>query len=89
MNTKLLSLKVISAQISEIQLESILQTLDRLHDAASEHELETVCSSDATTIKGWLEDIIFTAQEIISELQDAEAEAVPEATPILKLYRQG
>lgn len=88
MNNKLLSLKVISAQISEIQLESILQTLDRLHDAASEHELETVCSSDAMTIKGWLEDIIFTAQEIISELHYAEAETVAE-TPILKLYRQG
>lgn len=89
MNTKLLSLKVISAQIGEIQLESILQTLDRLHDAASEHELETVCSSDATTIKGWLEDIIFTAQEIISELHNVEVEVMAEAQPVLKLYRQG
>ncbi|MCB9437188.1 MAG: hypothetical protein H6673_09380 [Anaerolineales bacterium] len=89
MNTKLLSLKVISAQIGEIQLESILQTLDRLHDAASEHELETVCNTDATTIKGWLEDIIFTAQEIISELHTDEMEVITETAPILKLYRQG
>ncbi len=93
MNKKTLPLQIVKSQVSELTLESVLQTLDRLHDAVVADNLETTCTLDRDTVIGWLEDIIYTAQETIGELQCDEshpAENVTEIvqTPVIRLYRQ-
>ena len=93
MNKKTLPLQIVKSQISELTLESVLQTLDRLHDAVVADSFETSCTVDRDTVVGWLEDIIFTAQETIGELQCDEdhqsAENVTEImqTHVIRLYR--
>jgi 4-alpha-glucanotransferase len=93
MNKKTLPLQIVKSQISELTLESVLQTLDRLHDAVVEDNLETTCTVDRDTLVGWLEDIIYTAQEAIGELQcDDSHQAAENVTEIvqphvIRLYR--
>jgi len=93
MNKKTLPLQIVKSQISELTLESVLQTLDRLHDAVVEDNLETTCTLDRATVVGWLEDIIYTAQETIGELQcnddHQSADNVTEIiqTQVIRLYR--
>jgi hypothetical protein len=94
MTQKVLSLKVLLTQITEVQLESTLQTLDRLHDAATVGNLQNVCMVGAPALIGWLEDIIYTAQETIAELhgdcQEQEVEVEEKShTAVVRLYRQG
>lgn len=87
---KLVSLEVIASTIGEVQLESILQTLDRLHDAATDDALSTSCSVDQTVVVGWLEDIIYTAQETIRELQQSAVDQQqPKEASVIRLIRQG
>lgn len=69
MSQNLVPLKLLLSKVGDIQLESMLQTLDRLHEAVVADELDEVSSLDAPALIGWLEDIIFTAQETIGELQ--------------------
>lgn len=91
MNRKTLSLEIIQSKISDVQLESVLNTLDRLHDAATEQALASESSVEPKQIIGWLEDIIFTAQETLKELQSqsqSERKQLP-GNSVVKLYRQG
>ncbi len=52
---------------NEAWFETLFQTVDRLHDAASEGHLVAPVPQDVMV--GWLEDIIYTAKETILELQ--------------------
>jgi hypothetical protein len=52
---------------NEAWFETLFQTVDRLHDAASVGNLESPVPQDVMV--GWLEDIIYTAKETILELQ--------------------
>jgi hypothetical protein len=79
LNQKTLPLKVMQSRLTETHLESILATLDRLHNASADDALETVSAVSAEQLIGWLEDIIYTAQETIQELNQAGAEQ-PEDT---------
>ncbi len=94
MNTKTLRLDVIQSKISEAQLESLLKTLDRLHEAAANQDLASETNLDPETLVGWLEDIIFTAQEAIEEVQqhvteqDRELADIP-GQAVLKVYYKG
>ncbi len=90
MSHKILPLKIIATQIGEAHLESMLQTLDRLHDAAAARDLKTTCSADHAVVVGWLEDIIYTAQETIGELQrqSSHGEAVMENVSSLLAARR-
>lgn len=94
MTQKLVPLKLILSQVTEIQLESMLQTLDRLHDASVAGDLQTTCMMDAPALIGWLEDLIYTAQETIAELQDGMVENEVEAEDLsnvanVRMIRQG
>ncbi len=93
MTKKLLPLKIIASQITEIQLETVLQTIDRLHDAATADMLADTCTMDATLVLGWLEDIIYTAQEAITEIQASQSVTENKAEIIMpavvRMYRQG
>lgn len=94
MNIKTLSLEVIQSKIGEVQLESLLKTLDRLHEAAANQNLAAETTLDAEALVGWLEDIVFTAQEAIKEVQqDVQPDTLDLADipgpAVLKVYRQG
>jgi len=69
--------KLVAEQFfTEAHLEAMLQMVDRLHDAAAVGRLETVTPMDARTLIGWLDDIIFTAEETIRELQAVSAQQI-------------
>lgn len=93
MKSKTIALQIFQAKISDVHLESVLNTLDRLHDASTENRLGSETTVDAAQVVGWLEDIIFTAQETLKELQDEcgsnEHINIPGTNTVLKLYRQG
>lgn len=52
--------------------EQLFAKLDRLHDLASEGHLTEATPLSPSNVVGWLEDIIFTAEETIREI-DAHA----------------
>lgn len=56
----------------EAWFETIFVALDRLHDAASQECLTSVSPVAPADMVGWLEDIIYTAQEAIVEIRDNE-----------------
>jgi len=57
---------------SDAGLARIFAQLDLLHDLASEGRISEATSLRASDVIGWLEDIIFTAEETIREI-DARA----------------
>ena len=63
--------KMMAEQYTEAHFEAILQMIDRLHDAAALEDVQSVSLMDKRTIIGWLDDIIFTAEETIRELQES------------------
>jgi len=70
---------VVEQYFTEAHFEAFLQIVDRLHDASAVGKLETVSPLDARTIIGWLDDIIFTAEETIRELQEMSKQPADEA----------
>ncbi len=68
MNAKILSLKIMQNRVTECHLETVLATLDRLHDATMADTLDAVSNLSAEDVVGWLEDIIYTAQETLKEM---------------------
>ena len=61
--------KMLTEQLTEAHFEALLQVMDRLHDAAAVGELDSMTPMDARELMGWLDDIIFTAEEVVRELQ--------------------
>lgn len=61
--------KMLTEQLTEAHFEALLQVMDRLHDAAAMGDLEKMTPMDARELIGWLDDIIFTAEEVARELQ--------------------
>ena len=95
MNSKLIALEIFQAKISDVHLESVLTTLDRLHDASAQQTVCTETNMEPAQLVGWLEDIIFTAQETLKELQAKEScntqdhANSSDDNAVIKLYRQG
>jgi len=54
---------------NEAWFEMVFQAMDRLHDMASNGCLDATLRTDPAEMVGWLEDIIYTAQETIFELR--------------------
>ena len=61
--------KMLTEQLTEAHFEALLHVMDRLHDAAAVGELDGMTSLEAREVLGWLDDIIFTAEEVVRELQ--------------------
>lgn len=61
--------KLLMEHCTEAHFEALLQMIDRLHDAAAADCLETVSPVDPREILGWLDDIIYTAEETVREIQ--------------------
>lgn len=69
MDTKIISLKILQNRLTACHLETVLATLDRLHDATTTDTLAAVSVLSVEEVAGWLEDIIFTAQETLKEIR--------------------
>ncbi|HLA45116.1 MAG TPA: hypothetical protein VJZ27_16845 [Aggregatilineales bacterium] len=63
--------KLLTEQYTEANFEALLQIMDRLHDAAAIGDLKSVSPLDAREMIGWLDDLVFTAEETIRELQSS------------------
>ena len=70
MEIEQLLLDRIRHDFTEEGFEVIFLRLDLLHDAASAGCLTTITSLSADQVKGWLEELIFTAKETIQELEN-------------------
>ena len=49
-------------------MEEIFQRLDLLHDYASAGQLDEVTQLNRGELRGWLEELIFTARETLREM---------------------
>ncbi|MFP4321937.1 MAG: hypothetical protein ACLFTK_05730 [Anaerolineales bacterium] len=70
--------KIMAEQLTAEHFEALLAIMDRLHDAAAVDQLHRVSTLDTQQILGWLDDIIFTAEETMRELQ---GHALTDETP--------
>lgn len=93
MNRNTIALEIFQSKIGDVHLETVLTTLDRLHDASAQGTVEAETNLESKQLIGWLEDIIFTAQETLKELQDRDADLKSAnsagSDTVIKLYRQG
>jgi hypothetical protein len=55
---------------SDEGFEAIFVQLDLLHDLVSEGRLASVTDLPPEQVRGWLEEIIFTARETIREMDE-------------------
>lgn len=65
--------KLLTEQLTDAHFELLLQLMDRIHDAAVMGEMAYHSALHVNEVKGWLDDIIFTAQEAVRELEDSAA----------------
>ncbi|MCD4685157.1 MAG: hypothetical protein K8S97_04385 [Anaerolineae bacterium] len=63
-----------------VWFETLFAAIDRLHDEASAKNSHAVSRMAPADMIGWLEDIIYTAQEAIVELRDKHPELVTGVT---------
>ena len=49
-------------------MEELFLRLDLLHDYASNGQLQDVTPLSRTELRGWLEDLIYTARETLREM---------------------
>lgn len=64
------------------QLADLLDTLDRLHSAASEATLDSVTALDRRELVAVLREVVYTAQETLDEI-DRQTEST--AQPYLRV----
>lgn len=53
-------------------LEELFLRLDLLHDYASAGRLDDVTTLSRTELRGWLQELIYTARETLREMGDDE-----------------
>jgi hypothetical protein len=70
---------------NDARLMALFQALDELHSAASDGELPAFTPLPETEIVGWLQDLVFTAQETIAEIESAHKPARQQ--PVLRLVK--
>ncbi|MCE7947781.1 MAG: hypothetical protein DYG88_10175 [Chloroflexi bacterium CFX4] len=75
-----LDIRVYQTLFTEDRFASLFKTVDRLHDVVSEGKLEQVTNLSPEEVIGWLQDIAYTINETIRELQpSAETEEADQA----------
>lgn len=62
--------QVARTSFDEVWFETVFLALDRLHDAVSEQSPANISTIAPAEMVGWLEDIIYTAQEAIVEIRE-------------------
>lgn len=66
-----LTLQELRQEYSAEGLEQLFLKLDRLHDYASQGQLGLVSPLQPDELRGWLEELIFTARETIREMENS------------------
>ena len=69
---------------NDMRLAGLFQSLDELHNAASEGSLQSVTPLSNAELLGWLQELIYTAEETIEEIRQQETKP---ATPHLRLVK--
>jgi hypothetical protein len=54
-------------------LAAVFEAFDDLHTAASEGQIHEITALDKQELLGWLQDLVYTAQETIVELEKRSA----------------
>jgi hypothetical protein len=67
-------------------LAMVFEAIDDLHDAASEGQITRLTALDKQELVGWLQELIFTAQETITELEARAAHSARQE-PVLYLVK--
>ncbi|GAB4554771.1 MAG: hypothetical protein OHK0023_25300 [Anaerolineae bacterium] len=73
-----LDIRLYQTLFAEDRFASLFKTVDRLHDVVSEGKLEQVTNLTPEEVIGWLQDIAYTINETIRELQTQSEAAKPE-----------
>ena len=66
------------------RLAGLFQSLDELHTAASEDRLPAVTPLTEADLIGWLQELIYTAEETIVEIREHE---IKSTRPQLRLVK--
>jgi hypothetical protein len=56
-------------RFSDARMADLFEVFDDLHTAASEGELEAITSLNKRELVGWLRELMYTAQETITEIE--------------------
>ncbi|MBA3875140.1 MAG: hypothetical protein H0X30_38945 [Anaerolineae bacterium] len=72
--------------LTDAGLEAVVEVFDDLHDAASEGQLQELTALDNRELLGWLRELVFTAQETISEIESRTARTTRQE-PVLRLVK--
>jgi len=59
-------------RLSDARMAAMFQVFDDLHTAATEGQLAAVTSLNNRELVGWLRELVFTAQETISEIEQGK-----------------
>ena len=62
---------------SDARLAGLSQYLDELHSAASEGELQALTPLSDEELKGWLQEMIYTASETLVEIEQHKTQYAP------------
>ncbi|MCB9454117.1 MAG: hypothetical protein H6672_22010 [Anaerolineaceae bacterium] len=68
---------------TDMQLAGIFDTLDDLHSAASDGTLPAITGLSNRELIGWLHELVYTAQETISEIEQHNGSP----NPVLRLVK--
>lgn len=69
---------------NDSRLASLFQSLDELHSAASDGHLPTVTPLTQAELVGWLQELIYTAQETLVEI---DSESAASNAPHLRIVK--
>lgn len=72
MLTNELNIRTFQTLFTDARFASLFNTVDRLHDIASEGKLEQVTDLTPEEVIGWLKDIAYTVNETIKELDQTQ-----------------
>jgi hypothetical protein len=64
-------------RLSDARMAAVFEVFDDLHTAASEGQLEALTSLNSRELVGWLRELMFTAQETISEIEEVKLRCEP------------
>jgi hypothetical protein len=72
MDVRAMMMQRLRFDYSEDGMYQLFVQLDKLHDCASEGRLVEVTDLTVEEMRGWLEDIVYTARETIREIERQE-----------------
>ena len=64
-------------RLSDARMAAMIEVFDDLHTAASEGQLEAMTNLNNRELVGWLRELMFTAQETISEIESTRMYGEP------------